>query len=336
MKTVTGTALYHAMQEHSRDSKRCWIATPYLSRDAQNVLDRTFLNASDKRLLIDVKSGAVDRTELERLRESWLAKDRLRTLRHLHAKIYIFTNACIVTSANLSLPAFEKNHEIGFVITDAATMKGVQNVFSTLWKRGRSVTPNDIDNLPRKQKSGDPGGGQNGASRHTAVDLWNEPAKGPEQNAAADGAVDMSAGRTFEAEYQISTQRRKEIQNELRSRKYKGAAFLEFDGYSSAQVKGWYPIGSTFDASDEYGNKTTNWQSGTKREIGRVLAVFNVGKNPVVIYRVLRRYRVDAYLLRTAKQYRVFQGRPRASDMHAYLLRVKRRVIVQNERRRHF
>lgn len=318
---VKDTQLYHAVSDASRDSKRCWIASPYLGRDGHNVLDSSFLDAKDRRLLIDVRSGNVDRLEAEYLR-TWAGKGKLQTLRRLHAKIYIFDSACIVTSANLSLGAFERNREIGVVFTGKA-MKPVINLFSALWKDARAVKPSDIANLPKKRISGDGTGKEDDTqAAHTEVDAWDE-LSGP--TVPLEPEEEEDAAPTFESDGPIAPPLREKIAAELKARGLQKCDFLTSD-LGARDAKKSFRRSLMFDASYEHGTRRKTWKNGVWRSVNQVKAVFTVGSHVVVAFRVLKRYTVDSVLLRAAKKLRVYQGKPNGVQIREYLNRARKRA----------
>jgi hypothetical protein len=68
----------------------------------------------------------------------WLLLDngaRIRGVRNLHAKLYLFGVNAIVTSANLTDAALLRNQEFGFVADDAGIVSGCREYFGDLWDR---------------------------------------------------------------------------------------------------------------------------------------------------------------------------------------------------------
>ena len=149
---VSGKRLAKAIRDLSKGSARVWIASPFIGRDAHNVFDASFVWATDKRLLIDIRSGYIDRRELQYL-NTWAAGEG-RTLRGLHAKLYLFDSAAIITSANLSLTAFERNLEVG-VIVRGESAKQVRQLISILFSRARGLKLAEIDRLSARARDGD-------------------------------------------------------------------------------------------------------------------------------------------------------------------------------------
>jgi hypothetical protein len=61
---------------------------------------------------------------------------KIRGIRNLHAKLYLFGDQrAIVTSANLTEAAMLRNHEFGFVTDDSRVIEPCRTYFDTLWSR---------------------------------------------------------------------------------------------------------------------------------------------------------------------------------------------------------
>ncbi len=61
---------------------------------------------------------------------------KIRGIRNLHAKLYLFGDQrAIVTSANLTEAALLRNHEFGFVSSESRIIERCREYFETLWKR---------------------------------------------------------------------------------------------------------------------------------------------------------------------------------------------------------
>ena len=67
---------------------------------------------------------------------------KIRGIRNLHAKLYLFGDKrAIVTSANLTEAALLRNHEFGFVSNESGIIERCREYFDALWKRAG----NDLD-----------------------------------------------------------------------------------------------------------------------------------------------------------------------------------------------
>ncbi|MES2736621.1 MAG: phospholipase D family protein [Verrucomicrobiota bacterium] len=83
--------------------------------------------------LDDFSSGVSDIAALNLLLR---AGARIRGVRNLHAKLYLFDDCrAIVTSANLTEAALTRNHEFGFFSDDQSAMTPCHAYFDNLWNR---------------------------------------------------------------------------------------------------------------------------------------------------------------------------------------------------------
>ena len=86
--------------------------------------------------LADFASGVSD---IDALRQLLDAGARVRGIKNLHAKLYIFGKSrAIITSANLTEAALTRNHEFGLVTDAPESIQECLDYFDKLWKRGKS------------------------------------------------------------------------------------------------------------------------------------------------------------------------------------------------------
>ena len=86
--------------------------------------------------LADFAAGVSDVNALQRLLD---AGATVRGVKNLHTKLYLFGESrAIITSANLTEAAMERNHELGIVSDDAVLMKNCHAYFNNLWQRSGS------------------------------------------------------------------------------------------------------------------------------------------------------------------------------------------------------
>lgn len=84
--------------------------------------------------LADFAQGVSDVGALRMLLD---AGARVRGIRKLHAKLYLFgASRAIVTSANLTKSALDSNHEFGLVAEDKTIIESCHAYFDELWRRG--------------------------------------------------------------------------------------------------------------------------------------------------------------------------------------------------------
>lgn len=94
--------------------------------------------------LADFSEGVSDIAALRRLLASG---GTVRGVRNLHAKMYLFgSKRAIVTSANLTEAALNRNHEFGLVSEDAEIVAACRRYFDDLWMRsGADLTVQQLD-----------------------------------------------------------------------------------------------------------------------------------------------------------------------------------------------
>ena len=81
--------------------------------------------------LADFAEGVSDVAALRKLLE---ADARVRGVRNLHAKLYLFGKSrAIITSCNLTEAALGRNHELGMVVDDGAIIEKCLSYFDELW-----------------------------------------------------------------------------------------------------------------------------------------------------------------------------------------------------------
>tara|TARA_R110002110_G_scaffold305242_2_gene519284 strand:+ start:5230 stop:6426 length:1197 start_codon:yes stop_codon:yes gene_type:complete len=129
------------------DASELRVISPFIKAGA---LDRLLsLNPGKIRVitrfnLADFAEGVSDIAALQMLLD---AGARVRGIRKLHAKLYLFgSSRTVITSANLTKSALDSNHEFGLVTDDAAINLECRNYFDLLWARGRTdLTREQVD-----------------------------------------------------------------------------------------------------------------------------------------------------------------------------------------------
>lgn len=123
------------MAAAAADPSRLRIVSPFIKLKALNRL----LDAAPRALQVltrfsleDFSRGVSDIDALQRL---LAAGARVRGVRHLHAKLYLFGQSqAIITSANLTGAALDRNHEFGVASDDLAVIQSCQDYFDRLWQ----------------------------------------------------------------------------------------------------------------------------------------------------------------------------------------------------------
>ncbi|SDS99121.1 phospholipase D family protein [Erythrobacter sp. HL-111] len=121
------------------DAGELRVISPFIKAGA---LDRLLsLNPGKVRVitrfnLADFAEGVSDVAALKMLLD---AGARIRGIRKLHAKLYLFgASRAVITSANLTKSALDSNHEFGLVAEDATVIATCRAYFDDLWRRGKT------------------------------------------------------------------------------------------------------------------------------------------------------------------------------------------------------
>jgi len=172
MKTLHGFALGTRIRELSDSAKeRVWIVSPYIGRwpAVSSLFGASWWKGSALQLQVitDISCATnVNRGTLCKL----ASRGAIRSISGVHAKIYIFDNRAIVTSANLTETAFTKRREIG-VLLDELEAKETINLFFTWWN-DESV-PVDEDQLLDSKRNESANATE--PEGQTLPKLWNLP-----------------------------------------------------------------------------------------------------------------------------------------------------------------
>lgn len=112
------------------------IICPFIKTSA---LDRLLLNKWKTIQVItrfSLKDFAEGVSDIEALRKLLDAGAHIRGVQNLHAKLYLFgAKRAIITSANLTEAALNRNHEFGLVAGSANVISECQKYFNELWHR---------------------------------------------------------------------------------------------------------------------------------------------------------------------------------------------------------
>lgn len=131
-------SLVDTLRSHCDNAKhRIWIASPFIgsSKEVHQILGGTWKRSSiDTRILTDAEAGFVMNDTFNNLTN---ANVPVRSLRSLHAKIYIVDDWCLITSANLTGTAFSCRYEVGTELDDFIE---VEQLFGTWWAMAQPIS----------------------------------------------------------------------------------------------------------------------------------------------------------------------------------------------------
>lgn len=154
--------------------RRLWIACPYIGswRAVKRILGSAWQKV-DVMLLLDKESGVLARDTVEK----FAAHRPVRSLKGLHAKLYIVDDSVLLTSANLTECAFTRRYESGLVLTGAHARELI-SFYEGLWEdRAKEVDVSEIS-FSRPSKRG-VDEGRHGAKLPKLFDLPSDPSPPP-------------------------------------------------------------------------------------------------------------------------------------------------------------
>jgi hypothetical protein len=120
--------------------QRLWIVSPYIGswRAVRRILGSAWERV-DVRLLTDKDSGILAQDTIER----FAAHRPIKSLKGVHAKLYIMDDSVLLTSANLTEAAFTRRHEAGLVLKGEQARELV-DFYESLWARAEEVQVDSI------------------------------------------------------------------------------------------------------------------------------------------------------------------------------------------------
>ncbi len=211
MEILHGAKLGFRLRELSDNAKRrVWIVSPYIGRwpAVSALLGANWWLAST--VLLQVITDTDDPTNVNRgtlLR--LLDRGPVRTIRGVHAKIYIIDDQAIVTSANLTDTAFTKRREVGILLGKTESSDLIAMVKT--W-RETDATEVSIDAVTEWKESTSEFAQE---SEGTALPvLWDLPQKPSDSLFAAAGktARDFASYRKFLEHYKELAQEYSAVQ----------------------------------------------------------------------------------------------------------------------------
>lgn len=172
MKILYGKELVETLREYADSvSKRMWIAVPYIggNKAILKILGNTWNRKSKLSVKMLTDKDELKSSNLETI-NLFDACGEIKSLKSLHAKIYIIDDICIVTSANLTETAFSRRYEIGLLL-DAVESKEVVRVFDKWWGSSKSITNRDLKEIQKRKSKTTEGGSSGGGYKK----LWSLP-----------------------------------------------------------------------------------------------------------------------------------------------------------------
>lgn len=152
MKTLCDQELVDELRKKGDSiKKRLWISSPYVGKKKPlfQILGNKWKKEEniDFKLLVDYSNpNNCNFDTLKNLFDLNKKKFSIRTLTSLHAKIYIFDDECLVTSANLTPTAFEYRCEIGIFLNKEESNTAIK-IFNSYWNESKELSQFDIKKI---------------------------------------------------------------------------------------------------------------------------------------------------------------------------------------------
>jgi hypothetical protein len=134
------------------DNATVLVISPFIKRHtAERLLHNGVPRDIEVITRFDLAAFVVGVSDTSALRLLIDAGARIRGVRRLHAKVYIFGSShAIITSANLTEAGLHSNHEFGLVANDHDVVVASVRYFRGLWRRaGTDLTLDQIDHWDR-------------------------------------------------------------------------------------------------------------------------------------------------------------------------------------------
>ncbi|MGQ4870647.1 MAG: phospholipase D-like domain-containing protein [Candidatus Thorarchaeota archaeon] len=126
------------LEEIAQSSSRLDFSSPFIKREAVDTLIDAQLTMSGVTSFKFARflSGASDIDALESLLDNGAT---MYSLGPLHAKVYVFDECAIVTSANLTKPGLSDNIEYGIEVTEPSLVETIRSDLQSLFKRASVI-----------------------------------------------------------------------------------------------------------------------------------------------------------------------------------------------------
>lgn len=144
MEFVTGQQLIDKLSALCRNvKKRLWIAVPFIGNwvAVRKILGRTWVDDGNVivRLITDISEiGNLNCETIKCFRD----RGEIKTLKGLHAKVYIIDDSAVLTSANLTGTAFSKRYEAGIILSNHE-IESLIRLYTDWWENVAENIPPD-------------------------------------------------------------------------------------------------------------------------------------------------------------------------------------------------
>lgn len=153
MKTLFRESLSREIVRKCRSvKKRLWISSPFVGavKSVNGILGCKYDKNIDLKLLVDTSD--ICNCNYQTINNLIYKGFNIRSLYEIHAKIYVFDDDCIVTSANLTENAFRRKNEIGISLNNSESKDAIK-IFEYYYGLGETQNIYDDDEIIEQKKN---------------------------------------------------------------------------------------------------------------------------------------------------------------------------------------
>lgn len=152
---------------------RLWIASPYIGslKSVEKILGGKWLVDSKVSVRLITDMNELCKLSIDTI-TTFEKRGLVKSLRGLHAKIYIIDNNVLITSANLTATAFSKRYEVGCLLKKSGATNSI-SIFDSWWKNESKKLPYKWWKDLKDKTSGD--GSAEDIEGNSLPTLWELP-----------------------------------------------------------------------------------------------------------------------------------------------------------------
>ncbi len=131
-------------------NEKFYLVSPYLKLD--RMTREVIGEAADRNVNVRLLLRSGERIENDDAQFLANSKVDVRTHEYLHAKVYWFPEACVITSLNLYDTSDRRNREIGVVLTSSSDIREVEGILDDWWNnKSQVVSKSELIKLGKHQ-----------------------------------------------------------------------------------------------------------------------------------------------------------------------------------------
>lgn len=173
MEFGTGTQLVNKLRSLCNSvQKRLWIASPFIGNwtAVRKILGRKWVDDGNVMVRLITDTSDINNLNYETIK-CFRDRGEIKSIRGLHAKIYIIDDCAILTSANLTNTAFSKRYEIGIFLSEVEASSLI-NLYNEWWVNvAENIPPDWTPKISRRSSIKE----KEETSAEGLPDLWELP-----------------------------------------------------------------------------------------------------------------------------------------------------------------